>query len=64
MKKRKRMRIAKRMRAKHRLDSQFYSTPSYDFSNMQCEEEMKILNSGPDLCQNREEIKVKQYCKY
>lgn len=63
-KKRRRILISKRTRASHKLDSQFYSTPSFDFSNMQCEAEMRILNSGPDLCQKRGEIKVKHYCKY
>lgn len=46
------------------FDSRFHSLPSFDFPNTQSEADMKIVNSGPDLCEKQDEIKVKEYCKY
>lgn len=40
------------------------SSPSYDFPNIQSEVDIKIINSGPDLCDEQDNIEVKQYCKY
>lgn len=40
------------------------SSPSYDFPNIQSEVDIKIINSGPDLCDEQDSIEVKQYCKY
>lgn len=49
---------------KNKIDERFYSYPSFDFPNTQSEFETKVINSGPDLCEEQNEIHVEQYCKY
>lgn len=49
---------------KSSYDSPCHSSPSFDFPNTQSEADMKIINSGPDLCEKQEVIRVKEYCKY
>lgn len=46
------------------IDERIHSSPSYDFPNVQPETDMKIVNSGPDLCSKQSELNVKHYCKY
>ncbi|MCM1498174.1 MAG: hypothetical protein NC124_06870 [Clostridium sp.] len=46
------------------FDSRFHSSPSFDFPNTQSEADMKIINSGPNLCEKQNAIEVKEYCKY
>ncbi len=46
------------------VDLRFYSKPTFDFPNIQSELDLKILNSGLNLCEEQSEILVKPYCKY
>lgn len=64
IKKRENVHIALKSIKKEQVDLQYYSTPSFNFPNVQSEADMKILNSGPDICEKQGEIDVKQYCKY
>lgn len=50
--------------AENFVDLRVHSLLSFDFPNVQSEADMKIVNSGPDLCKVQDEIQVKQYCKY
>ncbi len=46
------------------IDEKFYSTLVFDFPNVQSEEELKILNSGPDLQKEQFELEVEHYCNF
>lgn len=46
------------------IDEKFYSTLVFDFPNVQSEEELKILNSGPDLDKEQFELEVEHYCNF
>lgn len=45
------------------LDERFYSTPSFDFPNIQSELELKDIDYGSEPIIPGE-LKVKHYCKY
>ena len=47
------------------IDMRFYSTPSFDFPNVQSELDLRCLDFGQHyLNETRNELQVTQYCKY
>ncbi len=46
------------------VDWRFHSTPRFDFPNVQSEADLRILNSGRDLCEEQKEIDVRHFCEY
>lgn len=46
------------------LDEPFYSTPSFDFPNIQSEIDMKFIDFSSNLAKEHSELNVTQYCKY
>ena len=46
------------------IDRRFYSTPSFDFPNVQSELDIKFIDFSSGLIETCHELKVTQYCKY
>lgn len=46
------------------LDKRLYSTPSFDFPNVQSERELKDIDFASGFPDKPSEIKITQYCKF
>lgn len=46
------------------LYKRLYSTPSFDFPNVQSERELKDIDFSSDFQDKPSEIKITQYCKF
>lgn len=46
------------------LDKKLYSTPSFDFPNIQSERELKDIDFVSGFPDKPSEIKITRYCKY
>lgn len=46
------------------LDKRLYSTPSFDFPNVQSERELKDIDWASGFPDKPSEIKITQYCKF
>ena len=46
------------------IDKRFYSTPSFDFPNVQSELDMKFIDFSSGFIETCHELKVTPYCKY
>ena len=46
------------------LDKRLYSTPSFDFPNVQSERELKDIDFTSGFLDKPSEIKITQYCKF
>ena len=46
------------------LDKRLYSTPSFDFPNVQSKRELKDIDFTSGFLDNPSKIKITQYCKF